>query len=595
MEDVRSRGRARLCHRRPCRRRGHRAADRHHAHLPGRLLGAFRLARRLVGDARLRSHLGRDVHRAALVRAQLAGRRGLLAARLRAARCRRQSLRAAAAVQRDLPRLRPRAEVAAVRQFHSLPAALHRRRDLPRHGLPAREDGVQPRLFRRSCRLRPLWPRLPRGDLRVLAGKPHRRAADPVDDRQHALVHGVRRVPSRPRLRADRGRHARHPLQGAVRPRPHQARDLRLQGRRLRAEIPGFETRLRARHAVRLHRGLFVLVPAFRAGAFRQRGLQPEEHAGQRVSRPLHRRRGAGGHPARAAAGGDRLFPLPADDLPLCDQEAALDLRRAIRRRHLDDGRAGELEARHRRGGQSRDPDRLPHRPDAEEFYRQHPVEAEPRRDRLRGPPLPRRDQEPLRRHRSLARRFRRPVVTRRLPDRREIRLHARGDGKLYARARARRRALRHHVEQGRAAEERAQALRDDGGGRPRRRFSDARALVLRRLELPLLGHGALQERRLQRRRDRDAARPHAKNVVRRDLLSRHAGRHDECRQDLQGLHRAAVRRRCVARRRDRRLAAARGRPGCDHRRADGRGPDRAAGDPARAHRLACDRRRRLG
>ena len=38
------------------------------------------------------------------------------------------------------------------------------------------------------------------------------------------------------------------------------------------------------------------LLPAFRAGPVRQRRLQPAHHAGQRLSRPLHRFRGTVGH-----------------------------------------------------------------------------------------------------------------------------------------------------------------------------------------------------------------------------------------------------------------------------------------------------------
>ena len=51
-------------------------------------------------------------------------------------------------------------------------------------------------------------------------------------------------------------------------------------------------------------------------------------------------------------------------------------------------------------------------------------------RHRLRRPPLPRPHRRALRRHRPEPRRFGRPVEPRRLRDRREIRLHARGDGR---------------------------------------------------------------------------------------------------------------------------------------------------------------------
>ena len=73
---------------------------------------------------------------------------------------------------------------------------------------------------------------------------------------------------------------ARHP----------QARGVGLQGRRLRPQVPRCPAHLRARLAVRLPRSLFELLPAFRRRAVRQRGVQPAQHAGQRLSRPLHRR-----------------------------------------------------------------------------------------------------------------------------------------------------------------------------------------------------------------------------------------------------------------------------------------------------------------
>ena len=68
-----------------------------------------------------------------------------------------------------------------------------------------------------------------------------------------------------------------------------QARGVGLQGRVLRPQVPRRPAHLRARLAVRLPRSLFELLPAFRAGPVGQRGVQPAQHAGQRLSRPLHR------------------------------------------------------------------------------------------------------------------------------------------------------------------------------------------------------------------------------------------------------------------------------------------------------------------
>ena len=78
-------------------------------------------------------------------------------------------------------------------------------------------------------------------------------------------------------------------LRGAAAARHPQARGVGLQGRLLRPQVPGQPAHLRARLAVRLPRGLFQLLSAFRAGPVRQRRLQPAEDADERLSRPLHR------------------------------------------------------------------------------------------------------------------------------------------------------------------------------------------------------------------------------------------------------------------------------------------------------------------
>ncbi len=140
---------------------------------------------------------------------------------------------------------------------------------------------------------------------------------------------------------------------------------------------------------------------------------------------------------------------------------------------------------------------------------------------------------------------FGRPVEPRRLLDRREVLLHPRGDERLHARPDAGRRPVGDLVEQGRAAEVGAEALRHDGRRGPRHRWRQGhRPEVLRRLVLSLDRHRALQARRLHAGRDRAAQRPHQGDVVRRDLLSRLQGRHRRPEADPVGLSRPVLLRR---------------------------------------------------
>ena len=87
-----------------------------------------------------------------------------------------------------------------------------------------------------------------------------------------------------------------------------QSRGLGLQGRVLRTQVPRQRARLRARLALRIPGGLLQLLPAFRAGALRQRRVQPAGHARQRLPRPLHRRRGPERHHPRPAAAETAYF-----------------------------------------------------------------------------------------------------------------------------------------------------------------------------------------------------------------------------------------------------------------------------------------------
>ena len=175
----------------PGRGRRDRAADRRHARLLRRQLGALRLAGGQPRDARLRAGERDDDRRQGLVRPTLARRRRFLARPLRAARGRRQPLCAASRLQRDLPRLRPSAEVEAAADFPSRADAIPGRRVLPRLRVPEEQSHVRARLFRRSCGRGPVRPRVPPGDVRVYARKFDRRAVG-------AVVCGVPRLDVRP-------------------------------------------------------------------------------------------------------------------------------------------------------------------------------------------------------------------------------------------------------------------------------------------------------------------------------------------------------------------------------------------------------------
>ena len=223
------------------RRRDHRAADRHHAHVLGRQLGAFRLAGGEPGHVRLRpSSVVMCVGKGWFERHWRRGRRRALAL-FGPLMVGVQPHRPAGAVQRDLPGLRPDAEVAAARQLPALFPAVPGRRPLPRHGVPEAPADFRPRLFRRPDRLGPLRAsdagrdvRLPaRADL--ITG-----AAAPVGGRRRLVV----RWHSEPPRRCWRS----PPLVVVAVGAPF--RDLpallgiptlavsRLQGRRLRPQVP---------------------------------------------------------------------------------------------------------------------------------------------------------------------------------------------------------------------------------------------------------------------------------------------------------------------------------------------------------------------
>ena len=180
----------------------------------------------------------------------------------------RQSLCAAARLQRHLHRLRPDAEVEAPADVPRRAHAVPRRRGVPRLRVPQEQPHLRTGLFRRPRRLGDLRPRLPGGDVRLRPRQPHRRSArccgsPPASPGRSAPAGAARSFPTPwPARSPSAATLSLAPAFG-----PQDAGDQRLQGRLLRAEIPGFEEGLRERVAFRLSRGLFQLLPSFRARA----------------------------------------------------------------------------------------------------------------------------------------------------------------------------------------------------------------------------------------------------------------------------------------------------------------------------------------
>ena len=272
--------------------------------------------------------------------------------------------------------LRSDAEVAAVRELHALSACRSWRApssSAPCSSRPSRfsRASISPTSRARACAGFSSWPpcisRRPRTSsscrsLLALAGR-------------RAVVCGAGRSPRHRLALGASARRACPAFRAAAHARRPQARGIRLQGRVLRPQIPRQPARLRGRLAVRLSRSLLQLLSAFCARAFRQRGAQHRENAGERLSRHVHRRRRAERHHPRSAARSDGVFPVPADDLPVSDQAIARHIRRAVRRRHLDRGGAAQQsEERYGRGGQSRGIARLPQRPGPARVHRRHPA-----------------------------------------------------------------------------------------------------------------------------------------------------------------------------------------------------------------------------
>ena len=362
---------------RPRRRRGDRAADRHHARLRGRQLGAFRLAGRQPRDARLRPDQRGDVRRQELVRAPLARRR--------------HASRSACSGRSPSPPISTSSSSAStpiflvsdptqkwklLEIFLADADAVPRRRGVPRLRVPQEQPDVRPRLFRRSRRLGPVRPR--RSSARCIVFTPANLIAAPLALWLAACVAWSVRPGRQARARALRrpsallafgGHFVVAPALGLQPPRGQ-----RLQGRLLRAAnspTRSASTRASRRSAISrpirapicISRRACPTTPAstcrtMPANAYL--GLYIDSDGPIGVMRDLHRQ-------------GDGLFPLPADVLPLRDQEGAEDLHHAVRRRHLDRGRAAfGRQGRHRRRRQSRRARGLP-RPGVPRFHRRHP------------------------------------------------------------------------------------------------------------------------------------------------------------------------------------------------------------------------------
>ncbi len=383
------------------------------------LLGAFRLARGQPRHAGLRPRQRRHVHRQGLLRPALARRRRHRAGALRAAARRREprSPSRCRSTPSSCCRTRCRSGVSPP----TSPSISCRSWPARCSSAPSssRRTGSSPASISPTSWGRDSAASLFLGDAVPAAAREPRRHADGAGAGRRASAGSRRLAPAVPgvadaALLAVGGLAVARPFRPAARARHHHAGGVRLQGHVLCPQVPGQPSRLPRLLALRRHRGLRLVLPAFRAGPQRQRRLQPAPGARERLSRALYRRRGAERHHPRPEARGDGLFPLPADGLPLPRRAEPRHVRDPVRRRHLDRCRAARrLEERHGGGIQPRHPQGLPHRPDAARLHRRRAERsARPRRG-LRRAPLPRGPPRLLRRRRPQPRRFGRPVGAR--------------------------------------------------------------------------------------------------------------------------------------------------------------------------------------
>ena len=385
-----------------------------------------------------------------------------------------QPRRPAGAVQRHLPDLRPDAEVAAARQLRALLPAVPGRRALSRRRLPEGAEDLQPRLFRRSRRARACAAC--RCCSRCTVFKPDDLIMAPL---LLWLAGGVlwfvalRRPARHAGDRGRRGAVGRRALRGAAGCSASPSSRCRT----TRASpTPASSPTASASTSAPRRSATSRSIPAPTCISRRASRTTPRSTCRRCRPTPI-----SASTSIREGPSGI-IKDLPADETayfrylpmyyPVRPEAGARHLRGAVRRRHLDRGGAEVgLEPRHGRRGQSRGADGVPRGQGPARLHRRHPATI-PRSpsSTMTAASIVAAHQEPLRRHRPVARRFGRPVEPRRLRHRREVFLHARGDERLHARAEARRHPVGHAVEQGRAAQVGAEALRHHGGRGARRR-----------------------------------------------------------------------------------------------------------------------------
>ena len=465
------------------------------------------------------------------------------AAGLRAADGGVQPRRPAGAVQRHLPGLRPDAEVAAVRQLRALLPAVPGRRALSRRRLPEGAEDLQPRLLRRPRRLGPVRALRAARHVLLPPRRPHHGAAAAVAGRRRAVVRGAGR-PARHRRHRHRRRSCR-PSCTTWRRRCSASPSSRCRTTRAcptPASSPTTSAPTSApRRSATWRSTRARTCTSRRASRTTPRSTcRPCRRTPISASTSTPRARRASSRTCRPSETAyfkylSMFYPYVLKQNPDTfvvqfggGISTAVALKAGSAHVTVAEGNPAILTAFREDKG-------------LRDFTGDILQQSQGHRHRLRRPPLRRPYQEPLRRHRPVAGQFGRPVEPRRLLHRREVLLYPRGDERLHAGAEAGRHPVGHAVEQGRAAQVGAEALRHHGGRGARRRRRRHRQEFLRRLVLSLDRDRAVQARRLHAGRDRQAQRPHQGDVVRRDLLSRHQGRHGRAEADPAGLSRPVL------------------------------------------------------
>ena len=371
------------------------------------------------------------------------------------------------AVQRHLPGLRSGAEMAAGRQFPALHAAVPGRRLLSRHGVPQGAADLRPRLFRRPDRLRPVRAAVPRRDVLGPAREPADRAARCCGSPAACCGSWPSGAAAADRLAGRDRRRLRRRAPGCA--------ELRRAQRSRSPTTRAWPTRANSPTAERVYESAspFGYLEVYSSSYLHFAPGLSDNAAFNLPTMPANAYLGLyidGEGPSGI------IRDCPPDEtayfryLPMIYPYL---IKKAPETFVVQFGggisTAVALQAATRRASRWRRAIRRCSRPSATtraaRLHRRHPQQPEAAGHRLRRPALSRPHRGPLRHHRPEPRRFRRPVEPRRLRHRREVRLHARGHGELHARPEARRHALGDAVEQGRAAEVGAEALRHHGRG----------------------------------------------------------------------------------------------------------------------------------